>query len=165
VAAATAGLVLVSVSLAGGALSATRPQGAALTAWIAVSVVVAAAFFRRRGGIAAGTLYAAGDVATKAVVFGGAWLAAAPVVLALHGLAFVSLQLGFQRGAALETAGAASLLTNALPIAAGLVLFGERLPAGALGAVRLLGFALVLAAAGVLTRRREQHYALGDVPA
>jgi hypothetical protein len=165
VAAAAAGLVLISVSLAGGALSASRPQPAALAAWLVVSAVVALAMFRRRGGVAAGTLYAAGDVATKAVVFGGAWVAVAPAVLAAHGLAFVSLQLGFQRGAALETAGAASLLTTALPIAAGLALFGEHLPDGALGVVRLAGFAVVLGAAGLLTRRREQHYPLGDVPA
>jgi hypothetical protein len=165
VVAASAGLVLIAVSLAGGALSASRPHFGALLVWISVSAVVAAALFRRRRGVAAGTLYAAGDVTTKAVVLGGAWLAAAPVVLVLHGLAFVSLQFEFQRGAALETAGAASLLTNALPIGAGLALFGERLPDGALGAVRLIGFALVLGAAGVLTRRREQHYTLGDIPA
>jgi hypothetical protein len=108
-------------------------------------------------------LYAAGDVATKAAVFGGAWLAVVPVILAAHGLAFVALQLGFQRGDALETAGAASVLTNALPIAAGLALFGEHLPGGALGGLRVAGFVLVIAAAAVLTRRREAHDALVDV--
>ncbi len=85
----------------------------------------------RRAGLAAGTLYAAGDVATKGAVFGGAWLVLVPVLLAAHGLAFVALQLGFQRADALETAGTASLLTNALPIAAGVVLFHEHLPGGA----------------------------------
>jgi hypothetical protein len=163
VAAASLGLVLIAISLAGGALTAGRPAPSALTAWLLLSGAVAALTFRWRAGIAAGVLYAAGDVATKAAVFGGAWLAAVPVVLAAHGLAFVALQLGFQRGAALETAGAASLLTNALPIAAGLVLFQEQLPGGPLGAVRLLGFALVLGAAGVLTRRREQQYTLDDL--
>src|SRR5262249_2424702 len=79
---------------------------------------------------------------------------AVPAVLAAHGGAFATLQLGFQRGGALETAGAASLLTNALPIVAGVALFGERLPGGALGPVRLVGFAVVVVAAARLSRRR-----------
>jgi hypothetical protein len=46
------------------------------------------------------------------------------------------------------------VLTNALPIAAGLVLFDEALPSGALGTVRLVGFVLVIGAAGLLARDR-----------
>ena len=49
-----------------------------------------------------------------------------------------------------STAGVATLLTNALPIAAGTVLFHEGFPAGALGALRLLAFALVVAGAALL---------------
>jgi hypothetical protein len=153
VAAAVGGLVLIGVSLAGGTASASRPHPVVLAAWLAVS----AATLLARGGVAAGTLYAAGDVATKAATFGGAWLVLVPVVLAGHGLAFVALQLGFQRGGALQTAGTASLLTNALPIAAGLALFHEHLPGGMLGALRVLGFTLVVAAAAVLARSREAH--------
>jgi hypothetical protein len=153
--AAIVGLVLIAVSLAGGALTASHPRPAALAVWLGLSAVVAALTFMWRGGIAAGVLYGAGDVATKAAVFGGAWLAAAPLVLAAHGLAFVALQLGFQRADALQTAGAASLLTNALPIAAGLVLFHEQLPSGPLGTIRVLGFVLVIGAAGLLTGRRQ----------
>jgi len=153
-AAAVLGLVLIAVSLVGGATSATRPAPGALTLWLIVSGALAALTFTRRAGIASGALYAAGDVATKAAVFGGAWLGLVPVILAAHGLAFVALQLGFQGGDALETAGAASLLTNALPIAAGLVLFGEELPSGALGTVRIIGFVLVIGAAGLLARDR-----------
>ena len=81
-------------------------------------------------GIAAGVLYAAGDVATKQAVAGGAELAFVPVLLACHGLAFVALQLGFQRGGALATAGVATLATNALPILAGTTLYAEGLPGG-----------------------------------
>jgi hypothetical protein len=157
VAAAVAGLLLIGASLAGGTASASRPQPVVLAAWLAVS----AATLLARGGIAAGTLYAAGDVATKAATFGGAWLVLVLVVLAAHGLAFVALQLGFQRGGALQTAGTASLLTNALPIAAGLALFHEHLPGGALGVLRVAGFALVVAAAAVLARSREAHDAIG----
>ena len=163
---AVGGLVLIAVSLAGGTAGATRPSPVALVAWLAVSAVVAAFAARSRPGIGAGTLYAAGDVATKAALAGGAWLAAAPAVLAAHGGAFAVLQLGFQRAGALETAGAASLLTNALPIVAGLALFGERLPGGALGVVRLAGFAVVVLAAMLLSRRRalaaDRDDALGD---
>jgi len=168
VALAVGGLVLIAVSLAGGTVGSARPSAAWLVAWLAASAVVAVVAYAARPGIAAGTLYAAGDVATKAAVAGGWWLSAAPAVLAAHGGAFVTLQLGFQRAGALETAGAASLLTNALPIAAGVVLFGERLPGGALGGVRLVGFAVVVVAAALLSRSRgsaveaDLDDALGD---
>jgi hypothetical protein len=153
--AATAGLAFIAISLAGGAVTASAPSPGALTAWLAASGVVAALTFFPRGGIAAGILYGAGDVATKAAVFGGRWLVVVPAILAAHGLAFVALQLGFQRGDALQTAGTASLLTNALPIAAGLVLFHEHLPSGPLGVMRVAGFVLVIAAAGVLSGRNQ----------
>jgi hypothetical protein len=162
VALAVGGLVLIAVSLAGGTAGASRPSAAAFAAWLAVSAVVAVVAARSRPGIAAGTLYAAGDVATKAVLAGGGWLAAAPTVLAAHGGAFATLQLGFQRAGALETAGAASLLTNALPIVGGLALFGERLPGGALGIVRVTGFAVVVLAAMLLSRRRALETDLDD---
>jgi len=103
-------------------------------------------------GAAAGLLYAAGDVATKAAVGGGARFAFVPALLACHGLAFVALQLGFQRGTALATAGVATLLTNALPIVAGTALFHEGLPDGALGALRVLAFVAVVAGAAGLAR-------------
>src|SRR5207247_2107807 len=94
----------------------------------------------------------AGGVGTKAATFGGWWLAFVPALLACHGLAFVVIQLGFQRGRALATAGLSSLLTNALPIAAGVAVFHESLPGGVLGALRLVAFACVVAGAAVLAR-------------
>jgi hypothetical protein len=163
VAAATVGLVFIAVSLAGGAITAAAPRPPALALWLAVSGVAAAVTFFARGGVAAGVLYAAGDVATKAAVFGGAWLVVVPVVLIAHGLAFVALQLGFQRGDALQTAGTASLLTNALPIAAGLVLFHEQLPSGALGTLRVLGFVLVIGAAGLLSGRQASSTTRSEI--
>ena len=98
-------------------------------------------------------MYAAGDVGTKAAVQGGGRLAFVPVLLACHGLAFVALQLGFQRGGPLATAGVATLLTNSLPIAAGFVIFSESLPGGALGVLRVLAFLLVVAGAAALGTR------------
>ena len=76
----------------------------------------------------------------------------ARAMLAAQGLAFVALQFGFQRGGALATAGTATLLTNAVPIAAGVFLFNEHLPGGMLGVVRAVGFGLVVVAAAVLAR-------------
>ena len=76
-------------------------------------------------------------------------------MLAAHGLAFVCLQLGFQRGGALATAGASTLLTNALPIAGGIALFHEQVPGGALGALRVAAFGLVVVGAAAFTRGEE----------
>jgi hypothetical protein len=103
-------------------------------------------------GVAAGVLYAAGDVATKTVFAGGVWLLLIAVVLAAHGAAFASLQLGFQRGRALATAGTSTLLTNALPIAAGIAVFHEHLPGGLYSVLRVAAFAAVVGGAALLAR-------------
>lgn len=162
---AATGLLLLGISLAGGSTTGRLPSPAPVVAWLAVSgtvAAVAAAFGPRllaRGaglGVAAGLLYAAGDVATKAAVHGGLWLFAVPAVLAAHGLAFVALQLSFQRGGPFATVGVTTLLTNALPIAAGVAVYRESLPGGVLGALRAVAFALVvLGAAGFAVRERE----------
>jgi hypothetical protein len=62
------------------------------------------------------------------------------------------LQLGYQSRGALTVAGIATLLTNALPIAAGSVVLGEPVPSGPLGALRILAFAAVTAGAILLAR-------------
>jgi hypothetical protein len=157
VAVAVLGLVLLGVSLAGRTTTATAGAWTAIAAWVAVSAAVAGIAASRRSaaglGVAAGVLYAAGDVATKAAVHGGTRLAFVPVLLACHGLAFVALQLGFQRGGVLATAGLATLFTNALPIAAGTTLFGEGL--GSLPVVRALAFGCTVAGAALLARPAE----------
>jgi hypothetical protein len=149
---ATSGLLLLAVSLAGGAAEAHAVAASDVVVWLVVLAGIAALVGSASLGVAAGVLYGAGDIATKAATFGGAWLALVVVVLAAHGLAFVALQFGFQRGGALATAGTATLLTNALPIVAGVALFHEHLPGGVLGAVRVLAFVLVVAAAAALAR-------------
>jgi hypothetical protein len=63
------------------------------------------------------------------------------------------LQLGYQRGGALTVAGLATLLTNALPIAAGTIVLDEPVPAGAFGGVRVLAFGAVTVGAVLLARR------------
>lgn len=151
---AMSGLVLLAVSLSGHTGHGSDGSALTVAAWVAASLAAAgvAAGFRTGAGlgVAAGVLYAAGDVATKAAVQGGTRLGFVPVLLACHGLAFVALQLGFQRGGALATAGVATLLTNALPIAAGALVFSEGL--GSLPAVRLLAFACTVAGATLLAR-------------
>jgi hypothetical protein len=160
VAVAVVGLALLAVSLAGGTPQSTTVSVTGLVLWLSGSSILAVLLALRGSGaalgLAAGALYAAGDVATKAAVHGGAWLLVVPVVLAAHGGAFVALQLGFQRGTPLATAGTSTLLTNALPIAAGIALFHERLPGGALGALRVLAFASVVIAAAMLARQPSE---------
>jgi hypothetical protein len=154
---AVAGLGLLAVSLVGGAPKSTTVSLGALIVWLSASAILAALLGVRGSGaglgLAAGALYAAGDVGTKAAVHGGAWLLVVPVVLAAHGAAFVALQIGFQRGTPLATAGTSTLLTNALPIAAGVALFHEHLPGGALGVLRVIAFASVVVAAAMLARQ------------
>jgi hypothetical protein len=161
VAVAIAGLAALAISLWGGGAAGGAWSRAAVAVWMGASLAAAAflAFPASRLvaagaglGLAAGVLYAAGDVGTKAAVAGGVALLFVVPLLVCHGLAFVSIQLGFQRGGALATAGTASLLTNAVPIAAGLTLFHEGLPSGALGALRILAFACVVLGAATLAR-------------
>ncbi len=157
---AVAGLGLLAVSLVGGTPNSTTVSVGALVAWLSASAIVSALLGVRGSGaglgLAAGALYAAGDVGTKAAVHGGAWLLVVPVVLAAHGAAFVALQIGFQRGTPLATAGTSTLLTNALPIAAGIALFHEHLPGGALGVLRVVAFASVVVAAAMLARQPNE---------
>jgi hypothetical protein len=158
VAAAFAGLALLGLSL-GAHTHGGRGNWVAVAVWMGGSAVGAGALARLRTGpalaLAAGVLYAAGDVGTKAAVGGGARLLFVPALLACHGLAFVAMQLAFQRGGRLATAGLAVLGTNALPIVAGTALFGESIPPSWTGAARVVAFVLVLVAAVALARSVE----------
>jgi hypothetical protein len=80
-------------------------------------------------------------------------------------ISVTSAALGFQRGGALQTAGVATLLTNALPIAAGALVFGEPIPSGPAGVARILAFACVVAGAAFLARApgTEERRRLGSV--
>ena len=160
VGAALGGLVLLGLSV--GSHAPTGRGGAeAIAIWVGASLVAAGLVALRPTaaglGTAAGVLYAAGDVATKAAIVGGARLAFVPVLLACHGLAFVCLQLAFQRGGKLTSAGLAVLWTNALPIAAGMALFSEPLPDGARAGLRIAAFALVLVGAVALSESGDRR--------
>jgi hypothetical protein len=160
IAASVAGLLLLGLSLRAGAAHAAHVGAALPLAWVAASLLLAAvaavpvALALRPGAglaVAAGLLYSAGDVATKAAVSGikPVYLFATALPLC-HGLAFVCLQLAFQRGSALATAGVSSLLTNVLPIVAGIAVFGEVMPGGLAGAMRAAGFAGAVIGAALL---------------
>jgi hypothetical protein len=168
VAASVGGLLLLGLSLPAGAAHAAPLAWEVPLAWTLVSLLLAgvaavpaAGVLRPGAGLAAaaGLLYSAGDVATKAAVDN-----TSPVLLfwallfVCHGLAFASLQLAFQRGTALATAGVSTLLTNVLPILAGLIVFTEQMPGGAAGLLRGLGFAgAVIGATLLAATSRVEH--------
>jgi drug/metabolite transporter (DMT)-like permease len=160
------GLALLGVSV----LSTHREGSGATYAWVAIwlGASVAGAILCIRllapaigrapaWGIASGILFAAGDVATKMAVSGGPQNVAFLICLIVfYGAGTAVLQAAFQRGGALTTAGLSTLLTNALPIAAGMVLFHEPLPAGWIGAVRVAAFAAVVTGAVLLGARSKE---------
>jgi len=160
------GLVLLALSLTGGQQGGV--QGAlgeialwlGVTAGVAVFTVTAMRPFLRHGvaeGIAGGLFFAAGDICTKLATAGGARLLFGLPLIAGYLLGTSLLQIGYQRGAALTVAGIATLLTNAVPIAAGTVLLHEPVPTGLLGVLRIVAFAMVTAGAIVLARPESGH--------
>ncbi len=163
------GLAALGASLAGGHVEGTKGSVPWIVVWLFCSLIAAAVaaallppLVGHGGawGIAAGTLFAAGDVATKAAVDGGqAWPAFGACLIAAYALGTLALQAGFQRSSALTTAGLATLLTNALPIAAGMIVFHELGLSGWSGALRVGAFVLVIVGAVILaarTRASEQ---------
>lgn len=166
VAVSLAGLVALGVSLAAG--SGEHGNGAigpvllwlGITAGVAVIMVagarvgVAAAY-----GAAAGLFFSIGDISTKLATQGGARTLFVVTLIAGYLLGTALMQVGYQAGAALTVAGIATLLTNALPIAAGTVILDEPLPGGVLGAVRIFAFAAVIVGAVLLTHPAEKRSA------
>jgi len=156
---AVGGLLLLGASLTSGAPASTARSASLLVATgVGAGLAALLVCFRARTGRpaaalggAAGILFGVGDQATKGAVSGNG-----PVFIVVLGvctaLAFVLLQLAFQRGRVLETAGLSTLVNNIIPIAGGLFLFHEALPGGAAGVARLASFAAVVAGAVLLAR-------------
>ena len=105
---------------------------------------------RSRTGSPGGLLFSIGDISTKLATQGGVRFAFVVTVVIGYTMGTSLLQLGYQRGGALTVAGLATLLTNALPIAAGTTVLHEPVPGGALGAVRIFAFAAVTISAILL---------------
>jgi hypothetical protein len=155
------GLLALAVSLAGGSGEGAGGSTVEILLWLGVTAgaaVVALALGRRFGalavaeGIAGGLFFSIGDISVKVATQGGARAAFAIGVIVGYSLGTAFLQLGYQKGGALTVAGLATLLTNALPIAAGSVVLGEPVPSGVFGGVRIAAFAAVTLGAILLAR-------------
>ena len=162
---AVVGLVFLGISLAGATGEGDEGEWAGLLIWLGASAVLAVVAVRYGSrlmgiaaahGVAAGILLAAGDVVTKAVVSGGSRLVFIPAMIVCYSFGTIVLQLGFQKGAALTTAGVATLFTNALPIIAGTTLYDEPFPNGKLGVLRGIAFALLIAGGALLSRPKPE---------
>lgn len=105
-------------------------------------------------GLAAGLLFADGDISAKLVGYGGLWVTALVSLIVGYGVGTSVLQSAYQHGDALTAAGTATLVTNAVPMTAGFVLFGETLPEGT-GAVLQVAAFVCLVLSGVALGRRQ----------
>jgi len=161
---ATVGLLALAVSLAGGSggggTGAASAGGAALVLTLGRQAFGAAAAY----GIAGGILFSIGDISTKIATQGGGRSLFIVPLIAGYALGTALLQIGYQAGGALSVAGLATLLTNALPIAAGTVILDEAVPHGAFGVLRVLAFAAVTAGAVLLARPEKSTPAGSPVP-
>jgi len=88
------------------------------------------------GGVATGLLFD-GDISAKLIGYGGLWLTTL-IVTDAAGTSVV--QSAYQRGDVLTAASTATIITNAVPITAGFVPFGERLPHGIRTVLQLAAF-------------------------
>ena len=158
---ATVGLVLLGLSLRGAHQTDHVPSLVGVVIWFGACAAAALAALHglrswvpsARFGLAGGLFFAVGDMSAKLVGYGDTWLLAALPLLVGYALGTSLLQGGYQRGGALTTAGIATLTTNAVPIVAGFILFGERLPRGASGGLQLAAFSSLVVSATLLGRR------------
>ena len=155
------GLLALAVSLAGGTAEGAGGSTFEILLWLAATAaaaVIALVLGRRFGalavaeGLAGGLFFSIGDISVKVATQGEARAAFAVGVIAGYSLGTLFLQLGYQKGGALTVAGLATLLTNALPIAAGTVVLGEPVPSGVFGGLRIAAFAAVTLGAILLAR-------------
>jgi hypothetical protein len=155
---AIAGLVLLALSLVNTGQVDHPPGWVTAALWLggsAAAALVLSAFPARlaRGpalGLAAGLLFAGGDISAKLIVYGGTWFLALVPLIVCYGLGTSVLQAAFQHSNALTSAGLATLATNAVPIAAGFIVFSEQLPGGTQGVLQLAAFASLVVSAVLL---------------
>jgi hypothetical protein len=154
-----AGLVALAVSLAGGSGGGGHGATGRVLLWLAVTAAVAVVLLGsgRLGvaaadGAAGGLFFSIGDISTKLATQGGVRIVFVVTLVGGYLLGTALLQVGYQAGGALTVAGIATLLTNALPIAAGTFVLDEQVPGGALGGLRVLAFVAVIVGAVLLAR-------------
>jgi hypothetical protein len=155
------GLVALGVSLVGGSGKGDAGSTGAILLWLGVTAGVALLVLaggRKAGavavanGLAGGLFFSIGDISTKIATQGGARLVFVVPVILGYSLGTGLIQIGYQAGGALTVAGLATLLTDALPIAAATIVFHEPVPGGILGGVRVLAFVAVTIGAVLLAR-------------
>jgi hypothetical protein len=155
------GLVALAVSLVGGKAEEGGGQIGPILLWLGATAAIAVALVavgRRRwgaavaNGVAGGLFFSIGDISTKLVTQGGPRTGFVVLLLLGYFAGTALLQIGYQAGGALTVAGLATLVTNALPIAAGTVVLDEPLPTGWHGVIRALAFAAVVTGAVLLAR-------------
>ena len=155
------GLAALAISLAGGTGQGGTGSTGEILLWLGLTAGVALALIavgpRLHAvaiayGLAGGLFFSIGDISTKVATEGGDRVAFVVPLVIGYTVGTALLQVGYQAGGALTVAGLATLLTNALPIAAGTVVLDEPVPSGALGALRVLAFAAVTLGAVLLAR-------------
>jgi hypothetical protein len=137
---ALAGLTLLAFSLTGTTASDQHPPVIGVVIWLAacaggaVLLIAMPTHFARAAslGLAAGLLFADGDISAKLVGYGGPWLVALASLIAAYAI------------------GTRTMVTNAVPIAAGFVLFGETLPHGVGAVLQIAAFACLVVSAVAL---------------
>ena len=159
------GLTLLAFSLTGTTASDRHPPVIGVIIWLAACaggavllIAIPGRFARAASlGLAAGLLFADGDISAKLVGYGGLWLVALTSLIAAYAIGTSVLQSAYQRGDALTAAGTATMVTNAVPIAAGFVLFGETLPHGTRAVLQFAAFASLVASAVALGHQQAQQ--------
>jgi hypothetical protein len=158
------GLAALAASLAGGSGQGSGGTMGPILIWLgatAGAAVVVLVLGRKTlgvavaNGIAGGLFFSLGDISTKLVTQGGERVGFLVTLIIGYTLGTALLQVGYQAGGALTVAGIATLLTNALPIAAGAVVLDEPVPSGALGGLRVLAFVAVIVGAVLLARPQK----------
>jgi hypothetical protein len=111
-------------------------------------------------GLATGLL-SDGNISAKLIGYGGLWLATLATLIVTYAAGTSVLQSAYQRGDVLTAAGTATITTNAIPITAGFVSFGQRPPHGIRTVLQLAAFACLVASTVALGRqqtpRSEPH--------
>ena len=155
---AVAGLTLLALSLVDTTESDQHPPVIGIIVWLAAcgggaALLIATPTRLARAaslGLAAGLLFADGDISAKLVGYGGLWLVALATLIVAYAVGTSVLQWAYQRGDALTAAGMATMAANAVPIAAGFVLFGETLPRGLRAVLQVAAFGCLVASAVAL---------------
>jgi hypothetical protein len=161
---AVGGLAMLALSLVGSHPADRSPDAVHAAIWLAACGVAASISSASRLtlsraatlGLAAGLLFSGGDICAKLVVYGGLWILAALPLIAFYALGSIQLQGAFQHGNAVTAAGIATLTTNAVPIAAGVVLLDENLPGGASRVLQIVAFGMIVVSGAFLSDPRAR---------